>query len=91
MVKGRSMRRAAHRMASVMSMRRASRRALMARLRSAAMILGPDRDLGFVFLIEGVADPVQGLDRPLFPDVSSQLGGACPIGFRAGDTDSGDG
>lgn len=45
MVKGRSMRRAAHRVASVISVRPASRRALMARLRSAAMILGPDQIL----------------------------------------------
>src|SRR5450759_960220 len=45
MAKGRSMDRLAHRVASVMSVRPARRRALMARLRRAAMILGPDRVL----------------------------------------------
>jgi len=45
MVKGRFMWRAAHRVASVISVRPASRRAPMARLRSVAMILGPDRVL----------------------------------------------
>jgi hypothetical protein len=45
MVKGRFIRRLAHRVASVVSVRPASRRALMARLRRDAMILGPDRVL----------------------------------------------
>jgi hypothetical protein len=45
MVKGRSMERAAHRVASVTSVRPARRSALMARLRSAAIALGPDRVL----------------------------------------------
>ena len=45
MVNGRSMDRLAQRVASVMSVRPAWRRALMARFRMAAMILGPDRVL----------------------------------------------
>jgi hypothetical protein len=45
MVNGRLTDRLAHRVASVMSARPYSRRALMARLRSVAMILGPDRVL----------------------------------------------
>ena len=45
MVNDRSMERLAHRVASVMSVRPARRRALMAGLRMAAMILGPDRVL----------------------------------------------
>ena len=45
MVNGRSMERPAHRVASVMSMRPARRSAPIARLRRAAMILGPDRVL----------------------------------------------
>jgi hypothetical protein len=44
-VKGRSMERPAHRVASVMSGRPARRRAPIARLRRAAMILGPFRVL----------------------------------------------
>ena len=44
-VKGRSMERPAHRVASVTSVRPARRRAPMARLRRPAMILGPDRVL----------------------------------------------
>ena len=47
MVNGRSIDRLAHRVASVMSVRPARRRALMARLRMAAMILGPDRVLAW--------------------------------------------
>jgi hypothetical protein len=43
MVKGRSMERPAQRVASVMSVRPARRRAPIARLRKVAMILGPDR------------------------------------------------
>ena len=64
MVNGWSMDRLAHRVASVMSARPARRRALMARLRRAAMILGRDRVLACdcVFLVEGAAascrDPV---------------------------------
>ena len=42
MVKGRSMLRVAQRVASAVSVRPASRRAPIARLRSVAMILGPD-------------------------------------------------
>ena len=45
MVKGLSMERPAHRVASVMSGRPARRRAPIARLRRAAMILGPFRVL----------------------------------------------
>ncbi len=45
MVNGRSMERPAHRVASVMSSRPARRSAPIARLRRAAMILGPDRVL----------------------------------------------
>src|SRR5262249_54542247 len=45
MMKGRSMERPAHRVASVTSVRPDRRRAQMARLRRAAMILGPDRVL----------------------------------------------
>ena len=45
MVKGRSMKRPAHRVASVTSVRPAMRRAPTARLRRPAMILGPDRVL----------------------------------------------
>ena len=45
MVKGRSMERPAHRVASVTSMRPARRSAPIARLRRAAMTLGPDRVL----------------------------------------------
>ena len=45
MVKGRSMERAAHRVASVMSVRPAMRSAPMARFLSVAMALGPDRVL----------------------------------------------
>jgi len=45
MVNGRSMERPAHRVASVTSMRPARRSAPIARLRRAAMILGPDRVL----------------------------------------------
>jgi hypothetical protein len=45
MVNGRSMDRLAHRVASVMSVHPARRKAPMARLRMAAMILGPDRVL----------------------------------------------
>ena len=52
---------------------------------------GSGSDLGFVFLIQGVAEPVQGLDRPLFPDVAGQGGGVCLPGFRAGDAECGDG
>ena len=45
MVKGLSMERAAHRVASVMSVRPAMRSAPIARLRRVAMALGPDRVL----------------------------------------------
>ncbi len=45
MVKGRSMERAAHRVASVMSVRPAMRSAPMARFLSEAMALGPERVL----------------------------------------------
>ena len=45
MVKGRSMERAAHRVASVMPVRPAMWSAPMARLRRAAMALGPERAL----------------------------------------------
>ncbi len=45
MAKGRSMEREAHRVASVTSVRPNRRRAQMARLRRAAIILGPDRVL----------------------------------------------
>ena len=45
MAKGRSMDLLAHRVASVTSVRPNRRRAQMARLRSAAIILGPDRVL----------------------------------------------
>ena len=45
MVNGRSMDRLAHRVASVVSVRPARRRALMARLRRDAMTLGPERVL----------------------------------------------
>jgi hypothetical protein len=34
---------------------------------------------------------VKRLDRPLFPDVSGQVGGVCQLGFRAGDAKGGDG
>lgn len=34
---------------------------------------------------------MQGLDRPLFPDVSGQVGGVCLAGFRAGDAKRSDG
>jgi hypothetical protein len=48
--------------ASVRSGCLASRRALMARLRRAAMTLGPDRVLtGFVLLVEGVAQLLPGV------------------------------
>ena len=43
------------------------------------------------FLIQGVAQPVKRLDRPLFPDVSGQVGGVYLLGFRAGDAERGDG
>ena len=87
------MERPAHRVASVTSMRPAMRSAPIARLRRAAMTLGPDRVLtrGFVLLIQGVAEPVKRLDRPLFPDVSGQAGSVCLPGFRAGDAERGDG
>ena len=54
MVNGRSMDRLAQRVASVMSVRLDRRRAQMARLHSAAMILARIEfrdDLGFVFLV----------------------------------------
>jgi hypothetical protein len=38
-----------------------------------------------------VSQPVKRLDRPLFPDVSGQVGGVCLLGFRAGDAKGGDG
>ena len=50
---------------------------------------GSGSDLGFVF-DQGVAQPVQRLNRPLFPDVSGQGGGVCLPGFRAGDAERGD-
>ena len=52
---------------------------------------GAGPDLGLVFLVEGVADPVQGLDGPLLADVAGQGGGACLFRFRAGDAERGDG
>ena len=52
---------------------------------------GSGSDLGFVLLIQGVAQPVKRLDRPLFPDVAGQVGGVCLPGFRAGDAECGDG
>ena len=41
-------------------------------------------------MIQGVAEPVKRLDRPLFPDVR-QAGRVCLPGFRAGDAERGDG
>jgi hypothetical protein len=33
---------------------------------------------------------VKRLDRPLFPDVSGQVGGVCLLGLRAGNAERGD-
>jgi hypothetical protein len=67
------MERPAHRVASVTSVRPARRSAPIARLRRAAITLGPDRvltlDLSSWYK---VSRPAQGLDRPLFPDVPGQ-------------------
>jgi hypothetical protein len=82
MVKGRSMERQAHRVASVMSVRPGQAEGSAGEIVQAGHDPGPGSgsDLGLVFLVPGVADPVQGFDRPLFPDVAGQGGRACLTG-----------
>jgi hypothetical protein len=71
MANGRSIDRLAHRVASVTSVRPDRRRAQMAKFRSAAMILGPDRVLTWdLSSWYRVSQPVQRLNRPLSAHVA---------------------
>jgi hypothetical protein len=60
MANGRSIDRLAHRVASVTSVRPDRRRAQMAKLRRHDPWPGSGSDLGFVFLVEGVAELLWG-------------------------------
>ena len=91
MVNGRSMDRLAHRVASVTSVRPNRRSAQMARLRSAAMILGPDRVLTWdLSSWYRVSRAVQRLNGPLAADEPGQAGRVGAGCGQAGDAERGD-
>jgi hypothetical protein len=91
MVKGRSILRLAQRVASVVSCRPARCKAPTARfLRGHGSWPGAGANGGVVFAVEGVAEPVQGPDRPLAADQGGDGLRAGAGGVQAGDAEGGD-